>query len=353
MIMNKKSIVSLGIGSIIAFSINVTPAYGTNVTPDDNASLTPIEKTSNELIDFKTNGSHIVIHDPDNERIIEVEVDSNINEELLKYDIDLTQYKTSAGNVIVNTDTVIENQILHLYKTVVSTESETVILEAPVEKQETDDLFIGETKVKAEGKNGEATKTIIVTSNLNPEDETELIEEKLSITVAPEPRIELIGTKKRPTQETQSSNSTSSNSNNSSSHSSNQDSNSTENESKPKAKSYNADTSNNVVNVAMKHVGKKYVNGATGPNSFDCSGFVGYVYGQTGKSLPRTSGSQWNAATEISWNDLKPGDIIWKPGHIGIYIGNNQIIHAANPKRGVVVDPLSWYKNKGYKPGRF
>ncbi|MEW9079507.1 C40 family peptidase, partial [Terrisporobacter glycolicus] len=97
-----------------------------------------------------------------------------------------------------------------------------------------------------------------------------------------------------------------------------------------------------IINIAKAQLGKPYVWGAEGPNSFDCSGLVYYVYGQHGIKMPRTSREQANVGTTVSQSQLQPGDLIFSStdgsggvNHVGIYIGNGQMIHA--PKPGDVV----------------
>ena len=98
-----------------------------------------------------------------------------------------------------------------------------------------------------------------------------------------------------------------------------------------------------IVNLATKQLGKPYVWGAEGPNSFDCSGLIYYVYkNAAGMSLPRTSIEQSRTGITVSMSNLKPGDLIFSStdgsgsiNHVGIYIGNNEMIHA--PKPGDVV----------------
>ena len=92
-----------------------------------------------------------------------------------------------------------------------------------------------------------------------------------------------------------------------------------------------------IINTAKAQLGKPYVWGAEGPNSFDCSGLVYYVYGQHGIKMPRTSREQANVGTTISQSQLQPGDLIFSStdgsggvNHVGIYIGNGQMIHAPN-----------------------
>lgn len=90
-----------------------------------------------------------------------------------------------------------------------------------------------------------------------------------------------------------------------------------------------------VLSAAYSKLGTPYVYGATGPNAFDCSGFTQWCYRQAGKSIGRTSGAQGSGGTRISISQAQPGDILWRSGHVGIYIGGNTYIHA--PHTGDVV----------------
>jgi len=101
-----------------------------------------------------------------------------------------------------------------------------------------------------------------------------------------------------------------------------------------------------VVGIAMHYLGVPYVWGGSSPSGFDCSGFVMYVYAQMGVSLPHYTGAQWNVGVPVSRGDLQPGDLVFFDGlgHVGIYIGGNQFIHA--PHTGTVVQVASlsgWY----------
>ena len=110
----------------------------------------------------------------------------------------------------------------------------------------------------------------------------------------------------------------------------------------------------NIVNTAKKKLGCSYVYGAAGPNTFDCSGFVQWVYGQNGISLPRTTYDYEpyiGTKHEVSWSEAKPGDIVWKSEHMGIYLGNDQYIHA--PHTGDVVKISSGAKGTFTKVFRF
>ncbi len=95
--------------------------------------------------------------------------------------------------------------------------------------------------------------------------------------------------------------------------------------------------SQKIVKVAKAQVGDRYVYGANGPNAFDCSGLTKYVYKKaTGKTLPRSSSAQKAAGKVVSRKHAKPGDLIWTPGHVSIYIGNGKQVEAARPGVGVV-----------------
>lgn len=92
---------------------------------------------------------------------------------------------------------------------------------------------------------------------------------------------------------------------------------------------------NAVIEIAARYVGVPYVYGGTTPDGFDCSGFTSYVYAQVGIDLPRTSSDQRYAGVEVSASEAQPGDLIWSPGHIGIYAGDGMMIDAPRPGKTV------------------
>ena len=94
---------------------------------------------------------------------------------------------------------------------------------------------------------------------------------------------------------------------------------------------------------AMSQVGKAYVYGAAGPSAFDCSGLTMMGWGQAGVGLPHSSAAQYSSGPHVPESQLQPGDLVfyYSPiSHVGIYIGNGQIVHAANPGAGVTTSPL-------------
>ena len=118
-------------------------------------------------------------------------------------------------------------------------------------------------------------------------------------------------------------------------------------------KSSSGVTGNDIVEYAKKFLGCKYVYGAAGPNSFDCSGLTMYVYKHFGYSLSHSSKVQATQGKAVT-GELQPGDILVfsndgkTVGHVGIYIGNDKFIHASDSTTGVIISNLSdrWNKSK-------
>ena len=112
-----------------------------------------------------------------------------------------------------------------------------------------------------------------------------------------------------------------------------------------------------VVEFALNYVGCRYVRGGHGPNKFDCSGFVYYVYKHFGYNLEPGARNQWSLlGGTIEEADLLPGDLVFfsRNGrssgifHVGIYIGNDQFVHAANQRKGLIVTDMddAWYARR-------
>ena len=96
-----------------------------------------------------------------------------------------------------------------------------------------------------------------------------------------------------------------------------------------------------VVGVAMQYLGVPYVWAGSSPSGFDCSGLVMYAYSQVGVSLPHSSYAMWNDGVSVSRDQLQPGDIVFFDGlgHVGLYIGGGEFVHA--PHTGTVVQVSS------------
>lgn len=116
-----------------------------------------------------------------------------------------------------------------------------------------------------------------------------------------------------------------------------------------------------VADLARRQLGKMYQWGGNGPDRFDCSGLVYFVYGSLGVDLPRVSEQQARRGGEVDRKDLSPGDMLYfatsGPGidHVGIYLGDDKFIHA--PRRGIPVrtDSLhnGWWRQKFRGARRF
>lgn len=111
--------------------------------------------------------------------------------------------------------------------------------------------------------------------------------------------------------------------------------------------SYNGSLGQSIVSYAKQFLGNPYVYGGTSlTNGADCSGFVQSVYAHFGIYLPRTSEAQRSVGYSVgSLSNAKPGDIICYYGHVGIYIGNNAIIHASNERTGIKITYNAAYRS--------
>ena len=112
------------------------------------------------------------------------------------------------------------------------------------------------------------------------------------------------------------------------------------------------------VQYALSQVGDRYVAAASGPSAFDCSGLTMTAWRQAGVSLPHYSRSQYSVTRRIPLSQAQPGDLVFYFGNgarlVGMYIGNGKMVHAANPRTGVVVSNIlgPWYSSRFSGIGR-
>ncbi len=113
----------------------------------------------------------------------------------------------------------------------------------------------------------------------------------------------------------------------------------------PKPSSGGGGKGQQIADYACRFIGNPYVAGGTSlTNGADCSGFVMSVYKNFGISLPRSSYAQAGAGRGVSYSEAKPGDVIYYGGHVGIYIGNGQIVHASTQRTGIKISSAT-YRN--------
>jgi len=101
-----------------------------------------------------------------------------------------------------------------------------------------------------------------------------------------------------------------------------------------------------IVKTAISLLGSRYQYAGSGPDSFDCSGFVNYVMNAAGISVPRSSYQIVQMENQVGINELKPGDITARSGHVGIYVGQGMFVHACDDSTGVVSDYLENYNRR-------
>lgn len=117
-----------------------------------------------------------------------------------------------------------------------------------------------------------------------------------------------------------------------------------------------------IADYALTFVGYPYVYGGSSPKGFDCSGFTTYIYKQFGYSINRTASNQLDNGTAVSMSELQPGDLVFfkksgsgskRASHVGIYIGNNQFVHASTSTVGVIISGMDEaYYTSGFVGGR-
>lgn len=253
------------------------------------------------------------------ERVVDAGDYSTVSSVLAQYGEDAGSYTDKDGSTITGFTLLSETSTV--YRKNASAEEGEMTIPFKTETRDSADLYVGTEKVEVEGKEGKAKRTKVVSVG---SDGKEKVSEVLTLISSPTTKVILRGTKPLPVDE-------------------------------PKREVVStpvqAATGNAAVDLAYAQVGKPYVWGSTGPNAFDCSGLIYWIYSSNlGRPIPRTAYEQGLSGQQISMSDLQPGDVVYSPTHIGLYIGNGQIIHASTPSTGVIVSPLSWFN--GYKAAR-
>ena len=103
-----------------------------------------------------------------------------------------------------------------------------------------------------------------------------------------------------------------------------------------------------VIAIAKQYTGVPYVYGGTTTSGWDCSGYTSFVFSKVGVNLPRSSGAQASAGTRVSASEARPGDLVYKPGHVGIYAGNGMMYDAGSPSSGTSYRSHSWMGSVTY-----
>lgn len=339
-------------------------AIASTTESNDQSSLGIRNVISTERVSVNFS-ARVVLTDSSGPQVLDVtDKSKNLSEVLSDNSLDISDFRTSSDTALDEKYLLQNSEDLAIFKSEVSGNSEIITLKAPEERRDSDTLFKGEEKVESEGVDGEALKTTINTKSLAADtnvntatekksDNPNSVEEKLTVLKAPETRIVLVGTKERPAEVPAAPSTPAA--------TAAVASNTPATPGAPAAKTmsaastpdnFSAPASGGVSALAMAQIGKAYVYGATGPNAFDCSGLVQYVFSNNGKNVPRTAVAQGMSATPISRADIQPGDIIWTDFHIGIYVGNGKMVHASSPSTGVIIDNVQAYLDQGYRIGR-
>ena len=108
------------------------------------------------------------------------------------------------------------------------------------------------------------------------------------------------------------------------------------------------EVSSEIIKIASEYLGIPYVWGGTTPSGFDCSGFTSYVFRNFGVNLPRVSRSQATVGAKVDYANLQPGDLVFfgsgSISHVGIYIGNGNMVHSPRPGKSVEISSMRYHK---------
>lgn len=353
----------------MASGVAVAASFDENTAPktDDTASQKQSEAGKHK--DTNSYTATIYATGTDGAKPVQVDTSSTtVSEALDKAGLDVNDFKSADGKAVDADHTLSNGEKILLFKNEVSeAKTETVSLPAPETKKESADLYVGETKVESEGKAGQAIKTSVsvkdtaadskVNKNSSKVADSSGTKENITVVTPPEAKVVLVGTKEKPAEPVQSKPSGSSAEADAAEAagiaSVTSTSKSGANTSSNSLNSVLSSTSSDgakAVEIAKAQVGKNYVWGSAGPDSFDCSGLVYYAYTSQGYDIPRTAYEIGLSAKQISRSELQPGDILYTSTHIGIYMGDGKVVHAATESRGVVIDSMDYFS--GYQAAR-
>lgn len=317
-----KKILLLLTGLIISVTALSTAAYAKDPIIEDFGSFT----------------SSIIIIDTETVTELKTTQSMTVKSFLESKDIDVKNYRNHDNSVIPDDDYMEKNEVHRIYKLSPEGTSKIIDLPIPVIERKTPALIKGESRVVSEGSKGKALQVKI--EDIVAKDDAKTFTTSISVLEKPEAKIIEYGTGK-----TISEYLAEQRVNPNRSHRVSQ---------AELDEILAASPDSDLVKLLVAQVGKNYVWGAQGPNSFDCSGLTYYVLkNTTHPGLSRVTAANFGYQSKsIKVDDLKPGDILWTSTHIGVYAGSGKMIHAANTSVGVVIDDLNWFLNTGARPGR-
>lgn len=295
--------------------------------------------------------SAVLVIDGSKETVFYSNPGESISDFLSKKNIDVKKYKNADNTDISASEVFLPGQLTTISKVESAYSTKEVSIPFATKKEKTDDLYVGETKVATEGKNGKAIETT-VTKGSHPVISVSVVDNPVS-------KVILVGTKEREKEETVSRSRIVPNVSRSriGTDKSPHDTpllDSFFNESNSDLRQIvESNKGNRKIEFLAKQVGKPYVWGTQGPDTFDCSGLVYAMLRDSGKNVDRTTAAGYGAmSTPISVSELAPGDILYNDRHIAVYVGFGKVIHAANRRVGIVVGNVNTQLKRGLKPGR-
>ena len=353
----------------MASGVAVAASFDENTAPNTDDTASQKQSEDGKHKDTNSYTATIYATGTDGARPVQVDTSSTtVSEALDKAGLDVNDFKSADGKAVDADHTLSNGEKMLLFKNEVSeAKTETVSLPAPETKKESADLYVGETKVESEGKAGQAIKTSVsvkdtaadakVNKNSSKVADSSGTKENITVVTPPEAKVVLVGTKEKPAEPVQSTPSGSSAEADAaeaagiaSVASTNKSGASMSSNSLSSVLSSTSSDGAKAVEIAKAQVGKNYVWGSAGPDSFDCSGLVYYAYTSQGYDIPRTAYEIGSSAKQISRSELQPGDILYTSTHIGIYMGDGKVVHAATESRGVVIDSMDYFS--GYQAAR-